>query len=97
MSVRDLIPWGRSNSPVPANYAGRDPHPFFALHREMNRLIDDVFRGFEGRVPAVGSGFMFESAWPKIEVSETDKEIRITRRFPEWTRKMSNCCSITAS
>ncbi|PKA41999.1 molecular chaperone Hsp20 [Rhizobium sullae] len=87
MSVRDLIPWGRSNSPVPTGYAGRDQHPFLALHREMNRLFDDVFRGFEGRFPTVGSGFMFETAWPKIEVAETDKDIRILAEIPGMEEK----------
>ena len=24
-----------------------DVHPFLALHREMNRMFDDVFRGFD--------------------------------------------------
>ncbi|SCW82441.1 HSP20 family protein [Rhizobium mongolense subsp. loessense] len=87
MSVRDLIPWGRSNSPVPTGYGGRDQHPFLALHREMNRLFDDVFRGVEGHFPTVGSGFMFETAWPKIEVSETDKDIRIVAEIPGMDEK----------
>ena len=29
-------------------HRGPDPHPFLALHREMNRMFDDVFRGSEG-------------------------------------------------
>ncbi|TAU38359.1 Hsp20/alpha crystallin family protein [Rhizobium leguminosarum] len=82
MSVRDLISRGRGKSPVPTDYAGRDHNPFLALHREMNRLFDDVFRGFEGRSPTVSSRFMFESAWPKIEVSETEKEIHVTADIP---------------
>ncbi|MFW8588311.1 Hsp20/alpha crystallin family protein [Rhizobium beringeri] len=82
MSVRDLISRGRGKSPVPTDYAGRDHNPFLALHREMNRLFDDVFRGFEGRSPTVSSRFMFESAWPKIEVSETEREIRVTADIP---------------
>jgi len=76
MSVRDLIPWSRPESKSPALY--RDADPFMALHREVNRLFDDVFRGFEGlgpgRFPA--SPTMRAAAWPDVEVSETDKEIR---------------------
>jgi HSP20 family protein len=87
MSVRDLISRGRGKSPVPTDYAGRDHNPFLALHREMNRLFDDVFRGFEHRFPASGSGFMFESSWPKIEVSETEKEIRVTADIPGMDEK----------
>ncbi len=46
MSVRDLIPWGRSNHQVPTAFRDDDRNPFLSLHREMNRLFDDVFRGF---------------------------------------------------
>ncbi len=46
MSVRDLIPWGRSNNQVPTSFRDSDRNPFLSLHREMNRLFDDVFRGF---------------------------------------------------
>jgi HSP20 family protein len=43
MAFRDLIPWSRNQELVPT----RDSFdPFFTLHREMNRLFDDVFRGF---------------------------------------------------
>lgn len=45
MSVRDLIPWGRNNSQTPSVYRDDDRNPFLSLHREVNRLFDDVFRG----------------------------------------------------
>lgn len=41
MSVRDLIPWGRSNNQVPTVFRDDDRNPFLSLHREMNRLFDD--------------------------------------------------------
>jgi HSP20 family protein len=44
MAMRDLIPWSRGGS-VPAR-RGED-NPFMTLHREMNRLFDNVFRGFD--------------------------------------------------
>ena len=33
MSVRDLIPWGRSSNQAPAPYRGSDDNPFLSLHR----------------------------------------------------------------
>jgi HSP20 family protein len=45
LSVRDLIP-GSPGREV-AVRRGEEANPFLALHREMNRLFDDVFRGFE--------------------------------------------------
>src|SRR3954463_452841 len=46
MSLRDLIPWNNGSRNVAAQ-RGEAGHPLLALHREMNRLFDDVFRSFE--------------------------------------------------
>ena len=48
MSVRDLIPWGREENRVPSLFRDSERDPFLSLHREVNRLFDDVFRGFDG-------------------------------------------------
>jgi HSP20 family protein len=52
--------------------------PFLILHREMNRLFDDVLRG--GPMPTGGQGDMLLA--PQMDVSETDKEIRIEVELP---------------
>lgn len=77
MSVRDLIPWGRERSP--GLRGGEMMDPFLSLHREMNRLFDDAFRGIEGRLPSTGFGTM---GWPHMDVVETDKEYRVTAELP---------------
>ncbi len=51
--------------------------PFLSLHREMDRLLDDVFRGRTGG-PAQGGGMMM----PDIDVCETDQEVRICAELP---------------
>lgn len=81
MSVRDLIPWGRS-SQTPSLYRDDDRNPFVSLHREMNRLFDDVFRGFDSRLPSFGTLSTFNGGWPSVEISETDKELRVTAEVP---------------
>ena len=81
MSVRDLIPWGRSNNQAPAAYRDDGRHPFLSLHREMNRVFDEFFRDFDMRLPRMG-GTGFNGGWPQIDVSETDKEIAITAEMP---------------
>jgi len=78
MNVRDIIPWSRSAQPL-ARYGDSDP--FLSLHREMNRLFDDVFRGFDvptsfGRLAPLGTG------WPKLEITDKDKEIQVTAEVP---------------
>jgi HSP20 family protein len=56
--------------------------PFLSLHREMNRLFDDAFRG--AGLPAAETesqgGGTFVNA--SMNVSETEKEIRITAELP---------------
>jgi HSP20 family molecular chaperone IbpA len=62
-------------------------HPLVSLHRDVNRLFDDVFRGFG--VPAT-SGWGRSLEWPTIELSETDKEIRVTAELPGMDEKDVN-------
>jgi HSP20 family protein len=44
------------------------------LHREMNRLFDDVFRGFDVMPFA---SLARPAGWPSIEITENDKEVRV--------------------
>ncbi|MET0365306.1 MAG: Hsp20/alpha crystallin family protein [Sphingobium sp.] len=91
MAFRDLIPWSRQENrlpvPVPVSAErGRDDetHPLLSLHREVNRLFDDVFRG-SGAPSWVGFDRSF--AWPNLELGETDKEVRITAELPGLDEK----------
>jgi HSP20 family protein len=80
MNMRDLIPWGRHerSSSVPTSYRGEEVSPFLTLHREMNRLFDDVFSRFEGGL----AGFGRMPAWPSVEIVETEKDVRIAAELP---------------
>ena len=89
MALRDLIPWSRQENrlPVavePARENAWEPHPLFSLHREVNRLFDDVFRSFG--VPAF-AGFDRVAHWPRVELGESDDEIRITAELPGLDEK----------
>ena len=84
MAFRDLIPWSRQENrlPVPVSAArdrDTDSHPLLSLHREVNRLFDDVFRGFGAPTLA---GFDRGAGWPHVELGETDKELRVTAELP---------------
>ena len=85
MNVRDLIPWrrGAGSNPPPTAFRDSD-NPFLSLHREVNRLFDDFFRGFD--MPPVGR-FGSWGSWPTVEVSETDKEVRVTAEVPGLDEK----------
>lgn len=87
MSVRDLIPWGREENRVPSLFRDSERDPFLSLHREVNRLFDDVFRGFDGGLPSVGRASAFGGNWPSVEISDNDKEIRVTAEVPGMEEK----------
>jgi len=85
MAFRDLIPWSKNQELAPA----RDSFdPFLTLHREMNRLFDDVFRGFgtNGLSPLMEGRL----GWPKVELSETDKALIVSAELPGLTEKDVN-------
>lgn len=87
MNVRDLIPWGRGQGHVPASYR-EERNPFLALHREMNRVFDDVFRSFDPRLPSAYAGFPgFGAGWPNVEISDREKEIKVTAELPGLEEK----------
>jgi len=88
MSVRDLIPWGRNDgNQVPSLLRDDERDPFLSLHREVNRLFDDVFRGFGSGLPSLGRGSAFGAGWPSVEISETDKAIKVTAEVPGLEEK----------
>jgi HSP20 family protein len=87
MAMRDLVPWRRSRD---VSVRRGEVSPFLTLHREMNRLFDDVFRGFDLTpfgpdrwLDRVGGNWH----WPNIELSETDKEIKVTAELPGLDEK----------
>ncbi len=86
MNMRDLIPWGRNAQTTPSPYR-EEGDPFMTLHREMNRLFDDVFRGLD--VAPFGSfgGMGRMAGWPSVEVIDTDKDIRVSAELPGLDEK----------
>lgn len=90
MAIRDLIPWNRGREV--ANRGAEDTHPFLALHREMNRLFDEAFRGFGLPSWADDDGFAARGlgrfgGWPSVEVEEGEKEITVRAELPGLDQK----------
>ena len=86
MTVRDLVPWRRSNERTAVTYRDDDRNPFMSLHREMNRMFDDFFRGFDMDLPMMGRASL-NGSWPHVDVSETDKEVTVTADLPGMEEK----------
>jgi HSP20 family protein len=84
MTVRDLIPWNRGRDL--STRRSEEANPLLTLHREMNRLFEDVFRGFD-LAPFGLDRFEHGWGWPNIEVSEDDKEVKVTAELPGLEEK----------
>lgn len=86
MTLGELVPWGRKDRNLAlqdrdAGWAESSAlSPVFRLHQDMNRLFDDVFRGFAA--PTSWNG-----QWPSLELEETDRGYRITAELPGMDEK----------
>jgi len=82
MAIRDLINWSKNQELAPT-HASFDP--FLTLHREMNRLFDDVLRGFGGTSSSLPTDAHL--GWPKLELNDTEKALTVSAELPGMTEK----------
>ena len=83
MNMRDLIPWSRQSSGAPGHYGQEQTNPMVSFRREVDRLFDDLFQWPQAG-PGLGGGAL---AWPNLEVSQSDREVRITAELPGMNEK----------
>jgi len=83
MNLKSLIPFRRRR-----NACGTAGKLFGRLHREIDRLFDDLTRG---GLPAFGQSQL--NLMPAIDVTETGNEIQITAELPGLERKDVDICS----
>ena len=81
MNLKSIIPWNNEKRSL-ARWP-EDSNPFTQLQRRMNNLFDDFF----GRSSLDLSGGNAGAFQPRIDVSETDKEVRITAELPGLDEK----------
>ncbi len=62
-------------------------YPFGAFQREMNKLFDDFFGGFDLSPWAPAERRLAASFTPHIDISETDKEIKVSAELPGMDEK----------
>jgi len=88
MTVRDLIPWSRNRGAVPSTTQESNFSPFLTLHREVNRLFDDMLDRFETGMPSsMGRMSSWPGSWPSVEVTASDNEVRVTAELPGMEEK----------
>ncbi|HEU5135876.1 MAG TPA: Hsp20/alpha crystallin family protein [Steroidobacteraceae bacterium] len=75
MNLQKIVPWSHGrNSPAARSVT---ESPVFALHREMDRMFDDFFRGF-----SAANGRNGAHGWPSVELRESDKEFQVLAELP---------------
>lgn len=94
----NLLPskWLNKRNEIAIRREDGPEHPAYSLQREMNQLFDDFFRLWD--MPMMGRAFdlhpfsTFEQSalTPRIDVRETDKELRITAELPGLTENDIN-------
>ena len=88
MSAQSMVPWGRNGGRSRHLPAELDPgSTFFTLHREMNRLFDDFFRGFDAPALMSAPSGGVATAWPRLEVEDAENEYRIHAELPGMDEK----------
>lgn len=80
MAIKDLVPWKKDDKSV---LVRREDDPFYAFRREMDRLFDDFLGSGFALTPFRG-GFMesFGEFSPRVDVTETEKEVKVTAELP---------------
>lgn len=85
----NLTPWASKRLPIHRE----EQHPIYSLQRDMNRLFDNFFReqgglweGF-GEFPSRTTEHLWNDVTPRIDMSETDKELLLKVDLPGMTEK----------
>jgi HSP20 family protein len=81
------MPWGRGNNQTPSVYRDDEQNPLLSLHRQMNRMFDDIFRDFDRRMPTFGMASSLGTGWPSVEISDTDNELQVIAEIPGLEEK----------
>jgi HSP20 family protein len=77
MALRSLVP-SRWTGRRDAETGGLTP--FMQLHHEIDRLFDDMCRGF-------GSFAPFEARWPAIDMAQTDDKLIVRAELPGMSER----------
>ncbi len=84
MEIKNLVPSLRNRGSMPSRR--EESQPFFSLQREMNRIFDDFFQGWDV-APFAGAAARLGQFHPSIDVRESEKEIRVKAELPGMDEK----------
>jgi HSP20 family protein len=81
MAFRSLMPFSRSGASgdISRRSGGTELDPFFSIRRDMDRIFDEMMRGFGGGLPGA---FGANGAAPRIDVKEDEAGVEVTAELP---------------
>jgi HSP20 family protein len=84
MAITDLVPWRRRKGDISERREYDDMIGSF--YRDMNNLVDRFFGGFD--IEPFGGGESLSGEFmPRVDVTENDKEIKVTAELPGMDEK----------
>lgn len=85
MPITDLIPWRKTNGGLVPRRSEMDP--FSQLERQINRVFSDFMTDWPWTAHMTLMDRRFGSFVPDVDVTETDKEFRVTAELPGMDEK----------
>jgi HSP20 family protein len=74
-----LTPWRRGSLAGGGSFGSGS---LFDLHRQMNRLFDDLFESGPLATTSGGGTFGMSTGWPQLEIEQQDDQIRVVAELP---------------
>lgn len=83
MAMKELIPWKKNNDRLAFRRLGTDP--FGELSQDIDRIFDGFLGDCSGRRNLLDR--RLRSFMPEVDVTESDKEFRVTAELPGINEK----------
>src|SRR3954451_5806115 len=84
MAITDLVPWKKSNSNLAVRR--RETDPFLRMRQELDDVFNNMLGEWPGGLGLLNHGGM-PSFMPIVDVTDTEKEIRVTAELPGLDEK----------
>ncbi len=86
MDIKSLVPWNRwFRKSIPVRR--EEENPILALRHEMDRLFDEFTREWFDLAPFEPFAWKSSGFVPKVDVTEDDKEVRVSVELPGMEEK----------
>lgn len=85
MNIKELIPWNHDKDN--GLFKSDSNHPLFALQKEINQIFNNFSKSFFDFSPMSTEMSLTKAITPKIDMVETEKEVKVTAELPGMEEK----------